>query len=136
MHVVRASYGLVQATVGVGTVLIRDFSVAITKGGGVVVSALFGTVSYFALCKYPPSSEQRQVWFPSKFEIFVVLSQTRGGGGGGVAFLEKGVDVLTVPASETLGGGTCWGVRRASRPRATCSERRWHVSARSVWVSV
>ena len=29
-----ASYGLVQATVGVGTVLIWDFSVAITKGGG------------------------------------------------------------------------------------------------------
>ena len=35
MYVVRASYGLVLATVGVGTVLIWDFSVAITVGGGV-----------------------------------------------------------------------------------------------------
>ena len=31
-------YGLVQATVGVGTVLIWDFSVAFTKGGGVLAA--------------------------------------------------------------------------------------------------
>ena len=30
----RASYGLVQATVGMGTVFIWDFCVAITMGGG------------------------------------------------------------------------------------------------------
>ena len=34
MYVVLASYGLVHATVGVGTVLIWDFCVAITRGGG------------------------------------------------------------------------------------------------------
>ena len=33
---VRASYGLVQATVGVGTVLIVYFGVAYTRGGGVM----------------------------------------------------------------------------------------------------
>ena len=42
MYVVGAGYGLVQATVGVGTVLIWDFSVAIPKGGGVPV---FPTIS-------------------------------------------------------------------------------------------
>ena len=35
MYVVRASYGLVQATVGVGTVLIWYYCVAYTRGGGV-----------------------------------------------------------------------------------------------------
>ena len=34
MYVVHASYGLVCATVGVGTVLIWDFSIAVTRGGG------------------------------------------------------------------------------------------------------
>ena len=35
----RASYARVQATVGVGTVLIWDFGVAYTRGGGVQTSA-------------------------------------------------------------------------------------------------
>ena len=34
LHVLRASYARVQATVGVGTVLIWDFGVAYTRGGG------------------------------------------------------------------------------------------------------
>ena len=38
----------------------------------------FGTMSYFAIYKYAPLSEQRQVLFPSNFEILVLLSQ-RGG---------------------------------------------------------
>ena len=42
-------YGLVQATVGVGTVLIWDFCVAITKGGGVRLR-LFGTGHTFGIC--------------------------------------------------------------------------------------
>ena len=38
MYVVRVSHGLVQATVGVGTVLIWDFSVAFTRGGGTPIA--------------------------------------------------------------------------------------------------
>ena len=34
LYVSRASYACVQATVGVGTVLIWDFGVAYTRGGG------------------------------------------------------------------------------------------------------
>ena len=48
-----------------------------------VVSATFGTVSYFALSKYAPMSEQRQVLFPSNFGTLVLLSQFGGGGRGG-----------------------------------------------------
>ena len=43
------------------------------------MSATFGAVSYFALYKYGPLSEQRLVLFPSKFGTLVLLSQ--GGGG-------------------------------------------------------
>ena len=39
MYVVGVSYGPVQVTVGVGTVFIWDFSIAITRGCGVT---LFG----------------------------------------------------------------------------------------------
>ena len=48
--------------------------VGVTVG---VVSATFGIVFYFALYKYAPLSEQRQVLFPSDFGILVLLSQGR-----------------------------------------------------------
>ena len=38
MYLVRVTYGLVQATVGVGTVLIWDHSVVITRGGGILAT--------------------------------------------------------------------------------------------------
>ena len=47
MCVVCASYGLVEATVGVGTVLIWDFAIAITREGGVH----FHIFSLDRLCK-------------------------------------------------------------------------------------
>ena len=40
------SHALVQATVGVGTVLIPYFCVAITKGGGDFVSATLGAMEF------------------------------------------------------------------------------------------
>ena len=46
-----------------------------------VVSATFQIVSYFALYKYAPLSEQRQALCPSTFRILVLLSQGAGGGG-------------------------------------------------------
>ena len=55
-----------------------------------VVSAAFGTVSHFALCKYAPMSEQRSLLFPSNFWTLVWLSKVGGGGGGGVATQGQG----------------------------------------------
>ena len=46
-------YGLVQATVGIGTVLIWYFAVAYTKGGGGV-----GTLQNYSFCK----TQKTNVW--------------------------------------------------------------------------
>ena len=43
IYVSRASYARVQATVGVGTVLIRYFGIAYTRGGGVVFPHFYAT---------------------------------------------------------------------------------------------
>ena len=65
IYVSRASYARVQATVGVGTVLIRDFCVAYTRGGGYLY----------------PSSRQP----PPR--VSISMKQEEGGSGAGRGFV-------------------------------------------------
>ena len=118
MYVVHASYGPVRAAVGVGPVLIWDFSVAITKGGGVYkdhweacgrVHERHATAPSAVVCEaavggarpcVAPVGQRMSYGSPDAFKMHVSRAMSAGGGCSGAS-----AKVCRSPGGRLLGGG-------------------------------
>ena len=121
MYVVRVSYGLVEASLGVGTVFILGFSVAITGGGGVLgwvpVPPVLSCTFLVAFCSMLPLKKVMHAWLRG-FVVSTKVSSTQGA-----------TDSTTWKFSRVLCTASV-----ADRVGGWLSNRSWSLGSPKIWV--